>query len=73
MKCYASKPQQTRRLAGQVNILLQTISSSEKLPIKTDIQQKSKVQYVCRMIKRVISREPGAHPKLEAKKEDSTR
>ena len=67
MKSLASKPQQARRLAKHVNVLFKTISESEKLPIQTDIQQKSKVQYMQRLLKRVIAKEPDAEMK-EARK-----
>ena len=58
MKCYASKPQQARRLAGQANSLLRKMVESGVSKVNPDIKHKSKIQYVRRVLKRVMKREP---------------
>ena len=58
MKCYASQPQPTRRLAAQLNSLLKSIDEVSPNKIIHEIKPKSKLQYACRILKRLIEREP---------------
>ena len=68
MKCYASKPQQAKRLTGQANSLLKEMSNAGVCKAKTDIKPKSKLQYIRRMLKRVIKREPDVNNHVGTKR-----
>ena len=68
MKCYASKPQQMKRFAGQTNMLLRKLVESGASHINPDIKSASKIQYVCRVLKRVIAREPDFNDEYDPKR-----
>lgn len=72
MKCYASKPQQTKRLAAHVNSLLQAINTTDDINLRTDIKPRSKLQYVRRMMKRVMRREPDSESTNNGRKKKKT-
>jgi hypothetical protein len=68
MKCYASKPQQMKRFAGQTNMLLRKLVALGVSHINPDIKSSSKLQYVRRVVKRVIARKPDLNDECDPKR-----
>ena len=69
MKCYASNPQQAKRLAHQANSLIKELSNAGVCQAKTDIKPQSRLQYFRRMLQRVIKREPDAKNVVPTKRQ----